>query len=40
MTTYLLDTNTSEALARLKKLKAPIAPIEKMLEESVAGRYT
>lgn len=30
----------SEALARLKKLKAPIAPIEEMLDESVAGRYT
>jgi hypothetical protein len=29
-----------EALARLKELEAPIAPIEKMLDESVAGRYT
>lgn len=28
-----------EALAKLKQLKAPIAPIEKMLDESVAGRY-
>jgi hypothetical protein len=28
-----------EALARLKELEAPIAPIEKMLDESVAGRY-
>lgn len=29
-----------EALAMLKKLEAPIAPIETMLDESVAGRYT
>lgn len=29
-----------EALARLKGLEAPIAPVEKMLDESVAGRYS
>lgn len=29
-----------DALARLKALDAPIGPIETMLEESVAGRYT
>jgi hypothetical protein len=29
-----------DALARLKALDAPVAPIEMMLEESVAGRYT
>jgi hypothetical protein len=29
-----------EALALLKTLEAPIAPVETMVEESVAGRYS
>jgi hypothetical protein len=28
-----------EALAFLKSLNAPVAPVEKMIEESVTGRY-
>ena len=28
-----------EALALLKALEAPVAPVETMIEESVAGRY-
>jgi hypothetical protein len=30
----------SEALALLKSLEAPVAPVETMIEESVAGRYS
>jgi uncharacterized protein (DUF1778 family) len=29
-----------KALALLKALEAPVAPLETMIEESVAGRYT
>jgi hypothetical protein len=29
-----------EALALLKALEAPVAPVEVMIEESVAGRYS
>jgi hypothetical protein len=29
-----------EALALLKTLNAPVGPVEDMIEESVAGRYT
>ena len=29
-----------EALARLKTLDAPIAPVDTMIEESIAGRYS
>jgi hypothetical protein len=29
-----------EALALLKSLEAPVGPVEAMIEESVAGRYT
>jgi hypothetical protein len=29
-----------EALAMLKTLEAPIAPVETMIEESVVGRYS
>jgi hypothetical protein len=29
-----------EALALLKTLEAPVAPVETMVEESVAGRYS
>ena len=29
-----------EALALLKRLDAPIAPVEVMIQESVAGRYS
>ncbi len=29
-----------EALTTLKGLEAPIGPVEKMVEESVAGRYS
>lgn len=29
-----------EALALLERLEAPVAPVETMIEESVAGRYS
>jgi hypothetical protein len=29
-----------EALALLKSLNAPVGPVENMIEESVAGRYS
>jgi hypothetical protein len=30
----------TEALALLKKLNAPVGPVETMIEESIAGRYS
>jgi len=29
-----------EALALIKSLKAPVAPVKTLIEESVAGRYS
>jgi hypothetical protein len=34
------DLDPREALARLMALEAPVGPVETLIEESIAGRYS